>query len=218
MYKPGIQSEAGNRIKKAHDARLTTHGRLHDSKTARPHDNYCLYIYSINFAHMSRGFVKEDDQEEIPMVPQRAYLPEGVPNFVTPSGMDLLLSEKQALISEKDNPGGANENENRIALNYINAKLQLLNNRISDARVINLKEQPQNEIRFGASVTLRKEGFGDIQTYQIVGVDEADISKGKISFISPVAKSMINKKTGDKVVLKRAKDDIVYEILDIAYR
>ena len=32
---------------------------------------------------MSRGFVKEDDQEEVPIVPQRAYLPEGVPNFVT---------------------------------------------------------------------------------------------------------------------------------------
>ena len=81
---------------------------------------------------MSRGFVKEDDQEEIPMVPQRAYLPEGVPNFVTPAGMDQLLAEKESLISEKDNPGSANENEKRIALNYINAKLQLLNNRISE--------------------------------------------------------------------------------------
>jgi len=166
---------------------------------------------------MSRGFVKEDDQEEIPMVPQRAYLPDGVPNFVTPTGMEQLLAEKQDLISEKDNPVSANENEKRIALNYINAKLQLLNNRISDARVINLKEQPKNEIRFGASVTLRQEGSDDIQTYQIVGVDEADISKGKISFISPVSKSLINKKIGDKVVLKRAKEEIVYEILNITY-
>jgi transcription elongation factor GreB len=166
---------------------------------------------------MSRGFVKEDDQEEIPMVPQRAYLPDGVPNFVTPTGMEQLLAEKQDLISEKDNPVSANENEKRIALNYINAKLQLLNNRISDARVINLKEQPKNEIRFGASVTLRQEGSDDIQTYQIVGVDEADISKGKISFISPVSKSLINKKIGDKVVLKRTKEEIVYEILKIKY-
>lgn len=166
---------------------------------------------------MSRGFVKEDDQEEIPMVPQRAYLPDGVPNFVTPTGMEQLLAEKQDLISEKDNPVSANENEKRIALNYINAKLQLLNNRISDARVINLKEQPKNEIRFGASVTLRQEGSDDIQTYQIVGVDEADISKGKISFISPVSKSLINKKIGDKVALKRAKEEIVYEILKIKY-
>ncbi len=51
---------------------------------------------------MSRGFVKEDDQEEVPIVPQRAFLPEGVQNFVTPAGMDLLLTEKKALISEKE--------------------------------------------------------------------------------------------------------------------
>jgi len=167
---------------------------------------------------MSRGFVKEDDQEEIPIIPQRAYLPEGVPNFVTRIGMDQLLAEKQMLTDEKDNLSNSSENEKRIALNFINAKLQLLNNRIAEARIVNLKEQPQNEIRFGASVTLKSEASDNIQNFQIVGVDEADISKGKISFISPVAKSLINKKTGDKVILKRAKEDIVYEILDITYR
>jgi transcription elongation factor GreB len=103
-------------------------------------------------------------------------------------------------------------------LNYINAKLHLLNNRIAEARVVNPNEQPQNEIRFGALVTLKTEASDNIQTFQIVGVDEADISKGKISFISPVAKSLINKRIGDKVVLKRAKEDIVFEILDITYR
>ena len=167
---------------------------------------------------MSRGFVKEDDQEEIPIIPQRAYLPEGVPNFVTRIGMDQLLAEKQMLTDEKDNLSNSSENEKRIALNFINAKLQLLNSRIAEARIVNLKEQPQNEIRFGASVTLKSEASDNIQNFQIVGVDEADISKGKISFISPVAKSLINKKTGDKVILKRAKEDIVYEILDITYR
>jgi transcription elongation factor GreB len=167
---------------------------------------------------MSRGFVKEDDQEEIPIVPQRAYLPEGVTNFVTRAGMNQLLAEKQMLINEKDNLSSTSENEKRIALNYINAKLQLLNNRTAEARIVDLKEQPQNEIRFGAQVTLKTEGSDNIQTFQIVGVDEADISKGKISFISPIAKTLINKKTGDKVVLKRAKEDIVFEILDLTYR
>jgi transcription elongation factor GreB len=166
---------------------------------------------------MSRGFVKEDDQEEIPMVPQRAYLPEGITNFVTQVGMNQLLAEKQMLINEKDDLSSASENEKRIVLNYINEKIQLLNNRIAEARIVNLKEQPQNEIRFGAVVTLKTEASDNIQTFQIVGVDEADISKGKISFISPVAKSIVNKKIGDKVVLKRAKEDIVFEILDITY-
>jgi len=166
---------------------------------------------------MSRGFVKEDDQEEVPIVPQRAYLPEGVTNFVTRAGMDQLLAEKEMLIHEKDNLSSTNENENRIALNYINAKLQLLNNRIVEAKVIDLKEQPQNEIRFGALVTLKTEATGNIQIFQIVGVDEADIAKGKISFLSPLAKALINKKVGDKITLKRDREDIVFEIMDIAY-
>ena len=57
---------------------------------------------------MSRGFVKEEDQEEVPIVPQRAYLPEGMTNFVTPSGMNQLLDEKQSLIDEKNNLSGFN--------------------------------------------------------------------------------------------------------------
>ena len=166
---------------------------------------------------MSRGFVKEDDQEEVPMVPQRAYLPEGVPNFVTRSGMEQLLAEKEALISERENLNITRENEKRIAVNFINAKLQLLNNRIAEARVIDTKEQPQDEITFGASVTLTTLSTGNMQTFQIVGVDEADIARGKISFLSPLAKAMINKKTGDRVTIKRDRENIVYEIIRIFY-
>lgn len=167
---------------------------------------------------MSRGFVKEDDQEEVPIIPPRAYLPEGIPNFVTRAGMDQLLAEKQTLMREKDSLTGTSEHEQRITLNYLNAKLQLLNNRIAEARVVDLKEQPQKEIRFGATVTLKTEVSGKIQIFQIVGVDEADIARGKISFISPLAKGLINKKTGNKITLKRDREDIIFEIMDIAYR
>jgi transcription elongation factor GreB len=166
---------------------------------------------------MSRGFVKEDDQEDIPMVPPRAHLPAGIPNYVTQAGMDELLAERQALMDEKEKLDISSDNERRIAVNYITAKLQLLNNRIALARIIDLKEQPRDEIRFGATVTLKTEGTHDIQTFQIVGVDETDISKGKISFLSPLAKVLTNKKTGDKVILKRPKGDLVFEIVDIAY-
>ena len=166
---------------------------------------------------MSRGFVKEDDQEEIPIVPPRADLPEGVTNYVTQVGMNELLSEKQLLVNEKDNLNITNENEKRISLNHINAKLQLLNKRIAEAKIVNLNEQPQNEIRFGASITLKTGATKNIQTLQIVGVDEADISKGKISLISPLAKVLLNKKIGDKAILKLAREDRVFEIMDIAY-
>lgn len=166
---------------------------------------------------MSRGFVKEDDQEEVPIVPQRAYLPEGMTNFVTQAGMDQLLAEKQMLIHEKENLSSTDESERRIAQNLINAKLQLLNNRIAEAKVIDLKEQPQNEIRFGAKVTLKPEKSGKNQIFQITGVDEADITKGKISFLSPLARSLINKKAGDKITLKQNRVDIVFKIMDISY-
>lgn len=147
----------------------------------------------------------------------RAYLPEGTINYVTREGLDELLAEREELINEKENLNKADENEKRIVQNHINAKLYLLNHRIDTAIIVNLDEQPQDEIRFGARVTLKMEETGRIKTFQIVGVDEADVSKGKISFISPLANALTNKKEGDKVVLKRDKKDIVYEIISIAY-
>ncbi|WP_323758428.1 GreA/GreB family elongation factor [Roseivirga sp.] len=166
---------------------------------------------------MSRGFVKEDDQEEIPLVPARVNLPEGVTNYVTQVGMDELLEEKQKLIDEKDQLELTSENERRIAVNHINAKLQLLNNRISTAKLIELEEQPKHEVRFGAWVTLKIGSQTKLQRYQIVGVDEADIAKGKISFISPIAQILTNKKVGEKAILKLAKEDRVFEIVQIDY-
>jgi transcription elongation factor GreB len=166
---------------------------------------------------MSRGFVREGDQEEVPMVPKRAFLPDGVTNFVTRAGMEQLLAEKEAMIREREDLNIANENERRIAVNYVNARLQLLNNRIAEARIVDPKDQPQDEITFGATVTLKNIASARIQDFQIVGVDEANIAKGKVSFISPLARALINKKTGERVTLKREKDEIVFEVMKIAY-
>lgn len=166
---------------------------------------------------MSRGFVKDGDQEEIPYVPPRAFLPPGVANYVTQRGYDELLAEKQALIHERESLPDDNENDQRVSGNYINSKLMQLEDRIQSARIIKLSEQPHNEVRFGATVKLIAEGTNENQTLQLTGVDEANISKGKISFISPLARALSNKKVGDKVVFKRAKDEVVYLIGDISY-
>lgn len=149
---------------------------------------------------MSRGFIKEGDQEEIPLVPPRAFLPEGVTNYVTQVGIDELLAEKQKLIDEKESLTSTNENEKRIALNDINARLNLLNNRIDTAKIVNIDEKSPDEIMFGALVTLKLESTKKNKTFQIVGIDEADVSKGKISFLSPLANALINKKIGDIAV------------------
>lgn len=166
---------------------------------------------------MSRGFVKEGDQEEIPILTPRAHLPDGVTNYVTQAGMDELLAEKQMLISERDALDIANENERRIALNHLNAKLQLLNERILTAKIIDLNKQSKDAVWFGASVKLKEYTKTKLQEYQIVGVDEADVSKGKISFISPMAKILLGRKVGDEAVLELPNEDRVFEIVEIDY-
>ncbi len=166
---------------------------------------------------MSRGFVKEGDQEEIPIVPPRADLPDNVINYVTQVGMDQLLAEKEQLTNERENLDIADEGEQRLAANHINSLLQLLNNRIATAQIIDLEKQPKDEVRFGAIITLKVADEKKLQKYQIVGVDEADIAKGKISFISPIAKILIDKKVGDNAVLKLARKNRVFEVLAIAY-
>ena len=166
---------------------------------------------------MSRGFVKEDDQEEIPMVPPRADLPEGVTNYVTPTGLEELRSEKQMLVEERDSLDSTSENERRVALNHINARLRLLENRIASARVVEPGDQAPGEIRFGAMVKLRNVLLDKVQTFQIVGVDEANVSRGKVSFTSPIARELINKKTGERAILKRGREELVFEVLEISY-
>ena len=166
---------------------------------------------------MSRGFVKEGDQEEIPVLTPRAYLPDGVTNYVTQVGMDELLEEKQMLINELENLDITNENERRIASNHINAKLKLLNERILTAEIIDLGKQSPDKVWFGATVTLKINNEPKLQKYQIVGVDEADVSKGKISFISPIAKILMSKKAGEKATLKLAKGVRIFEVIEIVY-
>lgn len=166
---------------------------------------------------MSRGFVREDDQEELPIVPPRADLPDGQINYVTQVGYDELIQERELLTQEREDLDNANEADYRIAVNYINAKLLLLNNRISTAQVIKLEEQNLDEVRFGATVTLKINSSKQHQKFQIVGVDEADIKKMKIAFTSPLAKILIEKKVGDKAVLKLEKEDRVFEIVSISY-
>ena len=150
---------------------------------------------------MSRGFIKEGDQEEIPRVPMRAYLPEGVPNYVTKQGLDALKEELDDLEAERAKAG-----DNYIMANFLDAMMKLLVDRINSAVEVDLPKA-KDTVSFGAWV--RYNG----RVVRIVGVDEADVNKGLISFISPIAKSLIGKKAGDVMELKgsRGKERIVVE-------
>ncbi len=150
---------------------------------------------------MSRGFIKEGDQEEIPRVPMRAYLPEGVPNYVTKEGLEALKEELKDLEAERVKAG-----DNYIMVNFIDASIKLLVDRINSAVEVDLSKSNKDTVSFGAWV--RYNGH----VMRIVGVDEADVNKGLISFISPIAKMLIGKKSGDIIELKGSEKIVVEEV------
>ena len=155
---------------------------------------------------MSRGFIKEGDQEEIPMVPPRAYLPKGMPNYVTSEGLEALKKEREVLENERVAANG-----NYIMSNFIDAKMKLLIDRINTAVEVDLTKANKETVSFGAYVKYNG------RTVRIVGVDEADFSKGMLSFISPVAKALVGKKVGDKFEIKVPKGTETIEVQGVWY-
>ena len=119
------------------------------------------------------------------MVPPRAYLPEGVPNYVTKEGLATLNEELESLEAEHAKVG-----DNYIMGNFIEAKMKLLIGRISSAVEVDLSKANKDTVSFGAWV--RYNGH----VVRIVGVDEADVNKGLLSFTSPLAKLLMGKKAG----------------------
>ena len=150
---------------------------------------------------MSRGFIKEGDQEEIPMVPPRAFLPEGATNYVTKEGLAALNEELASLQAKLAKTG-----DNYIMSNFIEAKMKLLIDRISSAVEVDLSKAKKGIVSFGAWV--RYNG----RVVRIVGVDEADINKGLITFTSPLAKLLMGKKVGETFELKGTKRITVEEV------
>lgn len=160
---------------------------------------------------MSRGFVKEGDQEETPIVTPRAVLPDGTPNYVTPTGLELLKQERETLVSEQE----ANK-DNRIQYNYLTAKILQIDERINSAEIVDNTNKNNGEIRFGAWVTYLN-GQNQKQTIRIVGVDEADAVHGKISFLSPLAKALTGHKKEEKVEFQRPNSAEILQIESVFY-
>ena len=166
---------------------------------------------------MSRGFVKEEDQEEAIIIPPRAALPEGAINYVTPFGMEQLKAERDHLESQKLELSTDDETEHRRDLAVINGKLNFLQERIISARILDPADQVKEEIRFGATVTYKMLSNKKVNTFQIVGVDEADIQKNKIAFVAPIAVAITGHQVGDIVDFKLGKEIRKLEILQIQY-
>lgn len=163
---------------------------------------------------MSRGFVKDGDIEEVPSVEQRAFLPDGVPNYVTQEGLEALQRERAEMVAQRDAADG-NESDRRVLRNYLAAKLKLLDERIASAVP---GPEPENEevIGFGAYITLSIDS-GEPYTLRIVGADEADAVRGMISFFSPVAKAVAGHRAGDFIPPDPDKGRRSIRVLAVSY-
>jgi transcription elongation factor GreA len=100
---------------------------------------------------------------------------------------------------------------------FVEGRIQYINSVIS-AQVIDPSTLNYPHIVFGATVSLEDLDSGNEVTYKIVGVDEADISKHKISIASPIARALIGKKKGDEVKVTTPKGSTTYEIRGIEYK
>lgn len=167
---------------------------------------------------MSRAFVKEDAPEAPLVIPPRAPLPAGVPNYVTPAGLAALRAERVALEDERarldaGDPSDAVRQRERA---LVAGRLRDLAARLATAREVDPSSVNQEEVRFGAVVTFRSPD-GTERSLQIVGVDEAAADAGKVAFTSPIARATTGKRAGDPVTLQTPRGDETLEILAVDY-
>ena len=172
---------------------------------------------------MSRGFTKEDDAQTPPIVPPRAALPPGTPNYVTPNGLEQLRAELAELEAERTRAEAdrSNDTDRTHRLSLLNGRLALLAERLASARVVDPATQPPHEVRFGATVTLRPRPggrAGAARTFTIVGVDEADVALGKVGFVAPIARAVQGARLGQTVALRLGPAVEEMEVMRIEYR
>lgn len=100
---------------------------------------------------------------------------------------------------------------------FIAARIAEVENKLSQAQIIDPSKMSHERVVFGATVKLTDMNNGDETQYQIVGADESDVRLGKISIESPIAKSLIGKEPGDTVKVSTPKGIKEFEILEIRF-
>ena len=167
----------------------------------------------------------EDTQEE-------EALPADVKNYMTPHGYETLEKELRYLLREERpkiveivswaaGNGDRSENGdyiyNKKKLREIDRRVRYLTKRIESAEVVDPKNQKGIEqVFFGATVTYIREDNTEL-TFKLVGVDEADVAKGKINWLSPLAKALMKSRVGDEVTVRLADRKESIEVIQILY-
>ena len=166
---------------------------------------------------MSRAFVKESDDDLVAgELPERPLAPH--PNYVTPKGLESLQARVRELTERHEHlKREAEENsEARQKLREVDRDLRYFRSQLERATPVDTANQPRDQVHFGALVTI-EDDEGAQQEFTIVGDDEADVTAGKISWASPLARAMIGAKTGDTVVWRRPAGEAEVRIIDIRY-
>jgi len=186
---------------------------------------------------MSKAFTKEDNDNDDDLDPADAEL-QALPskkNYITPKGFKRMQEELHLLLN-KTRPdltqvvawaasnGDRSENADYIygkrKLREIDRRIRFLSKRLEIAEVIDpalVVPSSPVKVQFGATVTFAHED-GVKKTISIVGIDESEPGKGKVSWISPLAKVLLNQEVGDSVTFKFPKGEEELEVLKIEYR
>ena len=181
---------------------------------------------------MSKAFVPNDGAEQDD-APESAPLPAGTKNYVTPWGYARMQAELSSLV-RKERPevvnvvawaaGNGDRSENgdyiygKKRLREIDRRIRFLTKRLENAAVVDPRErEATDKVYFGATVTVLDES-GTETSYSLVGIDEADPGRGRISWISPLARALLKAETGDTVRFQAPGGLRELEIVDVQYR
>lgn len=152
---------------------------------------------------------------------------------MTPNGHKALEEELKQLktverpritaaIAEAREHGDLKENAEyhaaREQQGFCEGRIRDIEAKLGGAEVIDPAKLPQNgRVVFGVTVVIEEVQTGEEKRYQIVGEDEADVKKGKISVGSPIARGLIGKSEGDEVKIDTPSGGVEYEIVQVLY-
>lgn len=115
-------------------------------------------------------------------------------------------------LSENAEYHGARESQGMLQ-----AKINLLKDKLARASIVDTSKLPKDEVVFGCTVIVKDLDFGDEETFILVGAGEEDYDEGKILVTSPLAQGLLSKKVGDKVEVPVPKGTMSFEILEIRF-
>jgi transcription elongation factor GreB len=167
---------------------------------------------------MSKAFTRESDVPDLPPRPRPAsVLPAGAKNYLTAKGATQLQQELDHLLNTVRPRLVAAQNEDvKHQLHETDFRVQYLRETLQTAVIVSPPAVADDTVRFGATVRVR-ESNGTESAYRIVGVDETDIDRNWVSWLSPIAKALLNARVGQRVRFKFPSGETELEILSVAY-